>query len=134
MIAGGDDVIPFFRYPDVSGLGQESQFAPPVLPDSPSGASLAQDQVQSQDAYGSATEVTIGGATLPVPDLAVGRLVKTPEEIESTIDNYLGLDGGTLPGRRRVAPWSPATTSSPTPPTGSTTSSRPRCPAAGTTR
>ncbi len=92
VIAGGDDVIPFFRYPDVSGLGQESQFAPPVLPDSPSGASLAQDQVQSQDAYGSSTEVTIGGATLPVPDLSVGRLVKTPEEIESTIDNYLGLD------------------------------------------
>ena len=97
VIAGGDEVIPFFRYPDVSGLGQESQFEPPVLPDSPSGASLAQDQVQSQDAYGSSTEVTIGGATLPVPDLSVGRLVKTPEEIESTIDNFLGLAGGTLP-------------------------------------
>ena len=40
VIAGGDEVIPFFRYPDVSGLGQESQFEPPVLPDSPSGASL----------------------------------------------------------------------------------------------
>ncbi len=97
VIAGGDEVIPFFRYPDVSGLGQESQFVPPVLADSPSGASLSQDQVQSQDAYGSSTEVTIGGATLPVPDLAVGRLVKTPEEIESTIANYLGLAGGTLP-------------------------------------
>ncbi len=97
VIAGGDEVIPFFRYPDVSGLGQESQFVPPVLADSPSGASLSQDQVQSQDAYGSSTEVTIGGATLPVPDLAVGRLVKTPEEIESTIANYLTLDGGTLP-------------------------------------
>ncbi|MGB0099850.1 MAG: putative Ig domain-containing protein [Nocardioides sp.] len=89
VIAGGDDVIPFFRYPDVSGLGQESQFEPPVLPDSPSGASLTQDQVQSQDAYGASTEVTIGGASLPVPDLAVGRLVKTPEEIESTIENFL---------------------------------------------
>ena len=53
MIAGGDEVVPFFRYPDTSGLGQESQFDPPILPDSPAGASLAQDQVQSQDAYGS---------------------------------------------------------------------------------
>ncbi len=97
VIAGGDDVIPFFRYPDVSGLGQESQFDPPVRSDSPSGASLRQDQVQSQDAYGSSTEVTIGGATLPVPDLSVGRLVKTPQEIESTIGNFLGLAGGTLP-------------------------------------
>ena len=46
--------------------------------DTPAGASLDQDQVLSQDAYGSDTDVTIGGVTLPVPDLAVGRLVKTP--------------------------------------------------------
>ena len=97
VIAGGDDVIPFFRYPDVSGLGQESQFSPPLLPDSAAGASLLKDQVLSQDAYGSSTEVTIGGATLPVPDLAVGRLVKTPDEIQSTITNYLELTAGTLP-------------------------------------
>ena len=106
VIAGGDEVIPFFRYPDVSGLGQESQFVPPVLPDSPSAASLSQDQVQSQDAYGSSTEVTIGGASLPVPDLSVGRLVKTPEEIESTIDNFLGLAAGTLPMPTGRAPAS----------------------------
>jgi hypothetical protein len=97
VLAGGDDVIPFFRYSDVSGLGQESLFSPPVLPDSPSYASLASDQVQSQDAYGTETTVTIGGATLPVPDLAVGRLVKSPAEIESTVSNYLALQDGTLP-------------------------------------
>ena len=56
MIAGNDDVIPFFRYPDISGLGQESQFEPPVLPDTPAGASLVNDQVLSQDAYGSRHE------------------------------------------------------------------------------
>ena len=28
VIAGGDNVIPFFRYPDTSGLGPESQFQP----------------------------------------------------------------------------------------------------------
>ena len=97
VLAGGDDVIPFFRYPDVSGLGQESQFSPPVLDGTPPGASLKTDQVQSQDAYGSDTTVTISGVTLPVPDLAVGRLVKTPDEIESTVSHYLGLDNGTLP-------------------------------------
>ncbi|MEO5851604.1 MAG: PxKF domain-containing protein, partial [Nocardioides sp.] len=97
VIAGGDDVIPFFRYPDVSGLGQESQFLPPLNSNTAPGASLTEDQVLSQDAYGSSTEVTIGGATLPLPDLAVGRLVKTPGEITAVIDNYLGLTGGTLP-------------------------------------
>ncbi|HEY2878042.1 hypothetical protein [Nocardioides sp.] len=97
VLAGGDDVIPFFRYPDVSGLGEESQFSPPVRDDTPSGASLKADQVQSQDAYGSDTTVTISGVTLPVPDLAVGRLVKTPDEIESTVTHYLTLPNGTLP-------------------------------------
>jgi hypothetical protein len=97
VLAGGDEVIPFFRYPDTSGLGPESQFKPPVLDSSPSGASLLEDQVQGQDAYGSDKTVTIGGVTVPLPDLAVGRLVKTPDEIKGTIANYLDLTGGTLP-------------------------------------
>ena len=29
---------------------------------------------------------------MPVPDLAVGRLVKTPAEITATVDHFLGLD------------------------------------------
>ena len=49
-----------------------------------------------------------------MPDLAVGRLVKTPGEIDSTVDHFLGLTDGTLP--TPTPPWSPATTSSPTPP------------------
>ena len=96
VIAGGDDVIPFFRYQDVSGLGPESQFEPPLLPDTPAGASLLQDQVQSQDAYGSNISVTIGGVSVPLPDLAVGRLVKTPAEIQGTVANFVTL-GGNLP-------------------------------------
>ena len=66
--------------------------------------------MQSQDAYGSDQPVTIGGATLPVPDLAVGRLVKTPGEIEATIDNFLTArerrrcPGPTPPGHRLRLP------------------------------
>jgi hypothetical protein len=97
VIAGGDDVIPFFRYPDTSGLGPESQFSPPLLPTTPAGASLLSDQVQSQDAYGSNTTVTIGGVTVPLPDLAVGRLVKTPAEITGVIDNFVDDIHGVLP-------------------------------------
>ncbi len=91
VIAGGDDVVPFFRYPDTSGLGQESQFADEItlLDDSAAKASLRNDQVLSQDAYGARSEVTIGGATVPVQDLAVGRLVKTPDEIIATVRHYL---------------------------------------------
>jgi hypothetical protein len=91
VIAGGDEVIPFFRYPDTAGIGAESQFASTMISDTQAGASLAQDQFLSQDAYGASKEVTISGITLPVPELAVGRLVKTYDEIESTIAHYLDL-------------------------------------------
>ena len=37
VLAGGDEVIPFFRYPDTSGLGQESQFQPTMRSDTPRG-------------------------------------------------------------------------------------------------
>ncbi len=97
VIAGNDDVIPFFRYPDTSGLGSEKDFEVGLLPGSASKASLNNNQVLSQDAYGSAREVTIAGATVPVPDLAVGRLVETPGEIEATIAHYRGLANGALP-------------------------------------
>jgi hypothetical protein len=97
VIAGGDEVIPFFRYPDVSGLGQESNFSATMRDATQSQASLTGDQVLSQDAYGSTSDVTMGGATLPVPQLAVGRLVKTASEIEGTVDHYLAPGGSTLP-------------------------------------
>ena len=50
VIAGGDDVIPFFRYPDQTMLGQESDYVPPVT--GTSDASLRGNFVLSQDAYG----------------------------------------------------------------------------------
>ena len=38
------------------------------------------------------------GTPLPLPDLAVGRLVKSPAEIKATIANYVALGaGGVLP-------------------------------------
>ena len=41
--------------------------------------------------------MTIAGVSMPVPDLAVGRLVKTPDDITATVDHFLGLDDQTLP-------------------------------------
>nr|WP_231134795.1 Ig-like domain repeat protein [Motilibacter deserti] len=97
VLVGDDAVIPFFRYADRSGLGPEEDYVPPVEHDSPSEAALRRNQVLGQDAYGAEFDVATKGATMPVPDLAVGRLVETPEEIGLTIDNFLGLAGGVLP-------------------------------------
>ena len=108
MIVGPDDVIPFFRYPDASGLGPESGYVPPVLDTSASQASLRLNYYLSQDAYGATTELQLKGVALPVPDLPVGRLVETPAEITGMIDAFLA----DRRARTRRARWSPGTTSS----------------------
>jgi hypothetical protein len=97
VIAGGDSVIPFFRYADSAGIGPESDFVPPALDTSASQASLRRNYVLGQDAYGAVSDLNVKGAVLPVPDLAVGRLVETSGEIIGMINAYLGLTNGTLP-------------------------------------
>ena len=92
VIVGNDGAIPFFRYPDQALLGPESNYFPPVLDASASNASLRNDYVLSQDAYGSGTQVSLRTNNYPVPGLAVGRLVETPAEIAGLIDAYLTND------------------------------------------
>ena len=92
-ILGGDTVIPFFRYPDQSHLGQESGYFPPVKSDSISEASLREDYVLSQDAYGSGVSVSVRTNAFPVPGLAVGRLVETPSEIAGQLDAFVTAGG-----------------------------------------
>ena len=99
-ILGDDTVVPFFRYPDQSLLGQESGYFPPTESNSISEASLRRDYVLSQDAYGAGTTVDIRTTAFPIPDLAVGRLVETPAEIAGMIDAYIDADGVVSPGLR----------------------------------
>jgi len=103
VIAGNDEAIPFFRYPDQSLLGQESGYVPPVRSDSASEASLRTDHVLSQDAYGSGTRVSLRTSGFPVPGLAVGRLVETPGEMAGLIDAYTATGGVVTPGTSFVS-------------------------------
>ena len=89
VIVGNDMHIPFYRYPDQSGLGPEEDYVVPVLPDSSSYASLRENYFLSQDGYGSQIGVAVKNDTLPIPDISVGRLVESPDEISHTIDVYL---------------------------------------------
>jgi hypothetical protein len=96
-IVGGDNVVPFFRSPDESLLGQESGYFPPVGSTTSSESSLRLDYVLSQDAYGSKTGVSLRSTTFPVPDLAVGRLVETAADASGMIDAYLDANGVVTP-------------------------------------
>ena len=107
-ILGGDTVVPFFRYPDQSLLGQESGYFPPTKSDSISEASLRRDYVLSQDAYGAGTTIDIRTTAFPIPDLG-GRPPGGDRRRDHRDDQRLHRDQ-----RRRVArapASSPATTS-----------------------
>ncbi|MCB0033529.1 MAG: tandem-95 repeat protein, partial [Anaerolineales bacterium] len=94
VIVGGDNVIPFFRYPDNALLANENNFNPYLLPDSPSQATLRLGYVMGQDEYGSEHEISFKSSAIPVPNLYVGRLVETAAQV----NNYLGAYFNTADG------------------------------------
>ena len=106
VIVGGDDVIPFFRYPDQSLLGPEQDYVPPVAGNTASEASLRTNHVLGQDEYGSERTISLRAAEFPVPDLPVGRLVETPADVRVTAKNRQPSYGGpprSAPRRRAFA-------------------------------
>jgi hypothetical protein len=94
VIVGGDNMIPFFRYPDNALLGPESDYFPPVLDTTSSQASLRLNYVLSQDGYGASEFLSLNGTEMPVPDLAVGRLVETPGDILKQLEAYFQTVNG----------------------------------------
>ncbi len=102
VLIGGDDVIPFFRSPDQASLAPESGFVPPVSSNSASEASLRNNYVLSQDAYGAGTQISLYSSTFPIPELAVGRLVETASEISGMLTAYTATNGVVTPGSSLV--------------------------------
>ncbi len=91
VLVGNDALFPFFRYPDPSPLSKESDYAPPSAPDSASRASMALGYLLTQDTYGASTEIMQSDGLLPIPDLPVGRLVETADDVNALLDAYVGL-------------------------------------------
>ncbi|WP_165360523.1 choice-of-anchor Q domain-containing protein [Candidatus Chloroploca sp. Khr17] len=97
VLIGGDDVIPFFRYPDQALLGNESEFKPPVDNDSSSEAALRLGYILGQDEYGARFTVSFRTTRLAIPDLPVGRLVETANEAMTMLNRYLATNGVVVP-------------------------------------
>jgi len=97
VIAGGDQAIPFYRHPDNALLANEQNFYPPVLDNTPSQASLRLGYVLGQDFYAARHNLSLNNSTFPLPELAVGRLVETPDQINLVLDAYLGGSGVVIP-------------------------------------
>lgn len=97
VIVGGDNSIPFYRYPDNALLGPESDYYPPVMDTTAAQAGLRLNFVLSQDFYGSSSSISLNGTDMPLPDLAVGRLVETPDDIIAYLTAYAATNGGVAP-------------------------------------
>ncbi len=94
VLIGSDEIIPFFRLPDLTTIANEADYleylknidpnsngASLISPDNPLGAALRNRMMLSDDPYGAGRPYRFYGFPLFVPRLAVGRLVEQPAEI-----------------------------------------------------
>ncbi len=90
VLVGGDNVLPFFRVPDLTTLANEADYATYLKsidsagiidPGSPQGAALKNRMLLTDGPYGTDKPLRFQGFPFYLPDRAVGRLVETPEDI-----------------------------------------------------
>ena len=96
VLIGNDDTLPFFRDPDNALLANEDNYVPPVRDFTASQASLRLGYILSQDRYGSTVDVSFKANNIPIPDLAVGRLVESAADATTLIDAYLTTTDGVV--------------------------------------
>ncbi len=102
VLVGADPAIPYRRHKDISGFADERNFNPPVRSLTPSQASLSQDYVLSQDFYASFHPITRLGGTLYLPEVGIGRLSETFEDIMGYLNAYFALPQDPATGNRVV--------------------------------
>ncbi len=93
IVVGADDIVPMARLADTTRLGNETEYAPELGGGNEYHGALATSHVLSDDPYGDVDPIPWLNRRLYVPDLAVGRLVESPDEISTTIQKYLDSEG-----------------------------------------
>lgn len=95
VVVGDDRLMPFYRVPDEAKIANEAAYAlqAGLKYDNPVWAALAQGYILSDDYYADRTPLLWRGRELPVPDMAIGRLVETPDEIATAVETFLARGG-----------------------------------------
>ena len=91
-IVGSDEVIPFARKPDETSIANEATFAGEFADNAMFGA-LVTRHFLSDDTYGDIDPTPWLDRYLNVPELAVGRLVESAEDILTAAENYIDYAG-----------------------------------------
>ncbi|MBV8691557.1 MAG: hypothetical protein JOY57_07870, partial [Actinobacteria bacterium] len=106
VLVGTDEVLPMARVPDLTSTANERTFAQQLGPlasatggnDALLGAAAA-GTIMTDDPYGSFTPRPFLGTYLYVPDVGLGRLVESPEDIAAVINQFLTpTQAGDAPG------------------------------------
>jgi hypothetical protein len=95
VLVGGDRIIPHRRIRDEAIVANERTYASIAATVELSG-SLGLRYLLSDDYYAGLLPLPYKGRELYVPQLALGRLVETPSEIQAHIDSFLNRPNGTL--------------------------------------
>ena len=102
VLVGDDNMLPMARVPDRTRIANERGYADSVVStsggqsfDNELSSSLDDSFVLTDNAYGTSAGLSVNDHELFVPDVALGRLVETPEDASAAIDTFL-INAGTL--------------------------------------
>jgi uncharacterized delta-60 repeat protein len=93
VLVGSDEMLPFFRVPDLVTLSNQKDYAEPASLggyDNPLSRAFRRGYVITDDKIGDFDPVPWLGSQLYVPDVGVGRVVESPDEIIKQADRVLG--------------------------------------------
>ena len=95
VLVGNDRIIPFRRLVDQTIIGNEQNYTDQSFLKHPSAtlASIANGYILTDDYYVDAAPISWGGSYLYIPDMAISRLVETPEEIAGTVQAFRDANG-----------------------------------------
>ena len=103
VLVGGDRALPFARLEDYVTISNEADYAQSVGTNNELSAALASGRMLSDDPYAATRPIPYLNRQLFVPDLAVGRLVESPDEIVAALARYRTFGGRLDPATGRAA-------------------------------
>jgi hypothetical protein len=99
VTVGSDEMVPMVRVPDLTQLSNERDYAADLAFTGGNAlrASVLTGHILTDDAYGDANPIPWLDRELYVPEVAVGRLLETPEEIVAAVQNFETFSGSLDP-------------------------------------